>query len=155
MLNLLTGRRRLYVLAFFISVSCAGVTTSLWHREKAKAAEALTQLAGVRAKLTQQQQQLQRIAALDEQHTRRLQNAQNTIADLRRRTESGREQLRVAADCSRGLLAPAGRAGVDDADAPVLARHAEQDYFTLLSDIARAEQMILGLQQYVKEQCRG
>lgn len=153
MINVFNMRQRLCVLAFFLSLLSAGVTASLWQKEKARAGYALAELSAARSQIQQQQQKLQRAAALDEKYTRSLQNAENTIADLRGRIESGHERLRVAAVCPRTLPASASPTGVDDAASPGLTRRAQQDYFTLRHHIARTGQMIQGLQQYVKEQC--
>ncbi|MEN4128694.1 lysis protein [Serratia marcescens] len=151
----LFSRQRGYRLAFFLSVLLSTVIillTFLWQREKSRVKTTEKHLAVMQAQLVSQQQRLQYAARLDEAHTRKLHDAEQNIATLRLRVESGAERLRVAATCpSMPTTATATR--LDDAASPRLTRDAQQAYFSHRKNIARAEQMILGLQQYIREQC--
>lgn len=95
------------------------------------------------------------VAALDTKHTKELTNANAQIDHLRRDVAAG-HRLRVNAACpapTAGLSTAAGTTSVDDAAGPQLTGAAERDYFALRERIVRADAMIKGLQEYVRDVC--
>lgn len=92
------------------------------------------------------------VAALDAKYTKELSDAKKTINDLRRDVDSGAKRLRIAATCP-GVSKATSASGVDDAGSPELTPDARRNYFDHRDGIATADKMILGMQDYIKEQC--
>ncbi|MDT3604176.1 lysis protein [Cronobacter dublinensis] len=91
------------------------------------------------------------VAALDAKYTKELVDARKNIAQLEHDVATGRKRLQLSATCAaRG--AP-GSSGMDDGATPRLTHSAERDYLTLRERIETSRSMILGLQQYITEQC--
>lgn len=90
--------------------------------------------------------------AVDQQHTEELSHARAENDRLRADVAAGGRRLLVKAACP-AVPADPGTAGVADADAAELAADARPDYHALRSQLALSRQMILGLQQYVREVC--
>lgn len=89
---------------------------------------------------------------VDQHHTQELNLANAQILALRRDVDDGRQRLSVRA--TRKPAAPAatsGAAGVADAGSAELAADARSDYFTLRGQLALSKQMILGLQDYIRQ----
>ena len=108
------------------------------------------------ALLTQQNMQ-HHLAALDAQHTKEKNDAENTIAQLRRNVDAGNVRLRIAVakthpTCSNGLPEASGSPSVDDGTVD-LAPEARQAYFDLRSSIVDDQQKIEALQDYAKNVC--
>ena len=91
-------------------------------------------------------------AALDAKYTKELSDAKKTINDLHRDVDSGAKRLRIAATCP-GVSKATSAPGVDDAGSPELTPDARRNYFYHRDGIATADKMILGMQDYIKEQC--
>lgn len=97
------------------------------------------------------------LAQIDARHTEVITHAYNEIDSLRAAVAAG-ERLRVNATCpapAARVPAAAEPARVDDAAGPRLTDAAERDYFALRERIARADAMINGLQEYVRDVCLG
>lgn len=92
------------------------------------------------------------VAALDAKYTKELADAKKTISDLRRDVDSGAKRLRIYATCP-GVSKTTSATGVDDAGAPELTPDARRNYFDHRDGIETADKMILGMQDYIKEQC--
>lgn len=92
------------------------------------------------------------VAALDAKYTKELSDAKKTINDLRRDVDSGAKRLRIAATCP-GVPKATSAPGMDDAGAPELTPDARRNYFDHRNGILTADKMILGMQDYIKEQC--
>jgi len=94
--------------------------------------------------------------AIDQRNTRELTDALTENERLRRAVSDGSGRLHVRAACPAGGSVPAtaGTARVVDAERPELAADARPDYFTLRDQLAVSRQMILGLQQYVRDVCQ-
>ena len=92
------------------------------------------------------------VAALDAKYTKELADAQNTISDLRRDVDSGVKRLRVAATCN-GVRQASTSTGMDVISEPELTGAARRDYFTLRERIETVTKQLIGLQQYVRDQC--
>ena len=97
------------------------------------------------------------VAALDEKHTKELNDEKAKLEKLRADVRTGRVGLRVAATCTpaagTGVPQTTGAPGVVDATSPRLTDAAERDYFTLRTGIETARQQIEGLQDYVRDVC--
>ncbi|WP_336295272.1 lysis protein [Cronobacter dublinensis] len=91
------------------------------------------------------------VAALDAKHTKELADARKNIAQLERDVATGRKRLQLSATCT--AKGGPGASGMDDGAAPRLTNPAERDYLTLRERIETSRSMILGLQQYITEQC--
>jgi len=92
------------------------------------------------------------VAALDAKYTKELSDAKKTINDLRRDVDSGAKRLRIAATCT-GVSEATSATGVDDARAPELTPDARRNYFDHRDEIATADKMIRGMQEYINPQC--
>ncbi|MFK3970200.1 lysis system i-spanin subunit Rz [Pseudomonas sp. NPDC087358] len=89
---------------------------------------------------------------IDQQHTKELNLANAQILDLRRDVDDGRQRLLIRATCRPAPAANAtGTTGVADAGSAELAADARSDYFTLRGQLALSRQMILGLQDYIRQ----
>ncbi|MCF5806476.1 lysis protein, partial [Pseudomonas tremae] len=62
----------------------------------------------------------------------------------------GSYRLRIKAFCP-AMPSAAGTAGLADAGSAELAADARPDYFTLRDELALSRQMILGLQDYIRQ----
>lgn len=90
--------------------------------------------------------------AVDQQHTKELSDARAENDRLRADVAAGGRRLLVKAACP-AVPVDAATAGLAHAGATELAADARPDYHALRSEIALSRQMILGLQQYVREVC--
>jgi prophage endopeptidase len=89
---------------------------------------------------------------LDLKHMQELNRANTEILDLRRDVDDGRKRLSVRATCRPAAHAgTTSAAGVADAGSAELAADARPDYFTLRGQLALSKQMILGLQDYIRQ----
>ncbi|EOC0436261.1 lysis protein [Cronobacter dublinensis] len=91
------------------------------------------------------------VAALDAKYTRDLADAQKNIAQLERDVAAGRKRLQLNVTCPANG-AP-GTTRVDDGASPRLTDAAERDYFVLRKRIETITKQLIGLQQYIREQC--
>lgn len=91
------------------------------------------------------------LASLDRKYTKELSDAKATIDRLRNAVDSGKLRLRLNANCQK--QSTSGSASLDDAASARLTDSAKRDYFTLRNRIEIASKQIIGLQQYVREQC--
>ncbi|MGQ3824262.1 lysis system i-spanin subunit Rz [Pseudomonas alliivorans] len=87
---------------------------------------------------------------LDTQHTKELNRALTKNSDLQRAVAAGIERLRVHATCP-ALSGTTGTASVADAGSAELTTDARSAYFTLRDELARSRQMILALQDYIRQ----
>lgn len=88
---------------------------------------------------------------IDVKRTEELNRAQEQIDALHSDVDAGRQRLSVRATCRPVVSAASSTVGVADADTTELAADARQDYFTLRSQLALSKQMILGLQDYIRQ----
>lgn len=97
------------------------------------------------------------VAALDQKHTKELNDEKKKSDDLRDCVRTGRCGLRVNASCSTpagaGVPQTTGATRMADAAGPRLDDAAERDYFRLRDGIATARQQIAGLQDYIRDVC--
>jgi prophage endopeptidase len=91
--------------------------------------------------------------AIDRNRTQELNDARTEIDTLRLDVADGRQRLRVKATCSATTPDATGAGGLADANTAELAADARPDYFTLRDQLALSRQMILGLQDYVRQVC--
>lgn len=117
--------------------------------QRDKATERLTM---ANATIKDMQIRQREVAALDAKYTKELADAKKTISDLRRDVDSGAKRLRIYATCP-GVSKTTSATGVDDAGAPELTPDARRNYFDHRDGIETADKMILGMQDYIKEQC--
>lgn len=88
---------------------------------------------------------------VDQKNTEELNHALAEIDALRRDVDDGRQRLRIRATCSPAVPATAGGARLADAGTAELAADARPDYFTLVGQLALTRQMVLGLQEYIRD----
>lgn len=88
---------------------------------------------------------------VDKKNTEELNHALAEIDALRRDVDDGRQRLRIRATCSPAVPATAGGARLADAGTAELAADARPDYFTLVGQLALTRQMVLGLQEYIRD----
>ena len=94
--------------------------------------------------------QLEARDQLDTHHTEELSRARSQINTLQLAVADGSYRLRIKAICPAMPGAP-GTAGLADAGSAELAADARSDYFTLRDELALSRQMILGLQDYIRQ----
>ena len=92
------------------------------------------------------------VAALDAKYTKELSDAKKNINNLRRDVDSGAKRLRIAATCT-GVPKATSATSVDDAGSPELTPDARRNYFDHRDGIETVNKMILGMHDYIKEQC--
>ncbi|MBI6732301.1 lysis protein [Pseudomonas amygdali] len=90
---------------------------------------------------------------LDTHHTEELNRARAQINTLQLAVADGSYRLRIKAFCPAmpGTAGTAGTTGLADAGSAELAADARSDYFTLRDELALSRQMILGLQDYIRQ----
>lgn len=97
------------------------------------------------------------VAALDEKHTKELNNEKLKLEKLRADVAAGRVGLRVNATCTPtagiGVSQAPGATSVVDAGAPRLTDAAERDYFTLHAGALTVKKQVEGLQDYIRGVC--
>ncbi|MDM3610282.1 lysis protein [Proteus mirabilis] len=88
---------------------------------------------------------------LDVKHTQELINAKTEISQLRDLSERHPERVYIKANCpkSEGVTT----SGVDDATTARPTDTAIRNYWLLRERIAESEQVILGLQDYIRTEC--
>ncbi|HEI8457028.1 TPA: lysis protein [Proteus mirabilis] len=88
---------------------------------------------------------------LDVKHTQELDNAKTEISRLRDLSERHPERVYIKANCpkSEGVTT----SGVDDATIARPTDTAIRNYWLLRERIVESEQIILGLQNYIREEC--
>ena len=91
--------------------------------------------------------------AIDLQRTQELNHERSENDALRLDVATGRKRLRLNATCSAPAKSATGAGGLDDDGAAELTADARQNYFTLRDQLALSRQMILGLQDYVRQVC--
>ncbi|POR59190.1 lysis system i-spanin subunit Rz [Pseudomonas syringae] len=111
---------------------------------------AITERDGLREAARISGEQLAARDQLDTHHTEELNRARAQINTLQLAVADGRYRLRIKADCPAMPGAP-GTAGLADAGSAELAADARSDYFTLRDELALSRQMILGLQDYIRQ----
>lgn len=158
-------------LAAFVLVALifgAGWMVRGWRADaeisRIKAADALEQKrlsdaateASEKARKTEKDWQA-KLAERDEQHLKEMQNAKQENERLRAAVDAGVVQLRVRAKCPAApasvVRSAAPAPGVDDGGTVELDAGARQHYFALRAGIKRDREMILGLQDYVRDVC--
>ncbi|MEQ4634508.1 lysis protein [Providencia stuartii] len=88
---------------------------------------------------------------LDTKHTQELTNAKTEIDKLRVAAERNPERVYIKASCKKAEGTTA--TGLDDAITARPTDSAIRNYWLLRERIAESEQMIKGLQEYVKKEC--
>ena len=88
---------------------------------------------------------------LDVKHTQELNNAKTEISRLRDLSERHPERVYIKANCSKSEGVTTS--GVDDATTARPTDSAIRNYWLLRERIAESEQMIKGLQDYIKQEC--
>lgn len=88
---------------------------------------------------------------IDVKRTEELNRAQEQIDALHSDVDVGRQRLSVRATCRPVVSAASSAGSVADAGTAELAADARQDYFTLRSQLALSKQMILGLQDHIRQ----
>ncbi|WP_368870761.1 lysis protein [Proteus mirabilis] len=97
------------------------------------------------------QARIERLNQLDTRHTQELVNAKNEINRLRNLSERNPERVYIKAECPKS--ATTSTASMDDATTARPTDSAIRNYWLLRERIAESEQMIKGVQEYIKEEC--
>ncbi|PHM47102.1 lysis protein [Xenorhabdus miraniensis] len=116
------------------------------NRDQATAIQQLTDT------INYQNTHIDMLHEMDAKHTQRLANANAKINELHTASLTHPERVYIQARCPvPKTLAPSG---MDDATPARPTESAIRNYWLLRERIATAEQMILGLQDYIKTECR-
>ncbi|HEK1044411.1 TPA: lysis protein [Proteus mirabilis] len=97
------------------------------------------------------QARVERLNQLDTRHTQELVNAKNEINSLRDLSERHPERVYIKANCPKSESVTTS--GVDDATTARPTDTAIRNYWLLRERIAESEQIILGLQDYIRAEC--
>uniref|UniRef100_UPI00189BD962 lysis system i-spanin subunit Rz n=1 Tax=Proteus mirabilis TaxID=584 RepID=UPI00189BD962 len=84
-------------------------------------------------------------------HTQELVNAKNEISRLRDISERNPERVYIKAECPKSTSN--STASMDDATTARPTDTAIRNYWLLRERITQSEQMILGLQDYIRQEC--
>ncbi|HGN0024290.1 TPA: lysis protein [Proteus mirabilis] len=97
------------------------------------------------------QARIERLNQLDTRHTQELVNAKNEISRLRDISERNPERVYIKAECPKS--ATTSTASMDDATTARPTDTAIRNYWLLRDRITKSEQMIKGLQGYIRIEC--
>ncbi|EQA5332766.1 lysis protein [Proteus mirabilis] len=97
------------------------------------------------------QARIERLNQLDTRHTQELVNAKNEISRLRDISERNPDRVYIKAECPKSTTT--STASMDDATTARPTDTAIRNYWLLRERIAESEQMIKGLQDYIKQEC--
>ncbi|WP_368888209.1 lysis system i-spanin subunit Rz [Proteus columbae] len=97
------------------------------------------------------QVRIERLNQLDTRRIQELVNAKNEISRLRDISERHPERVYIKASCSKNEITPS--TSMDDATTTRPTDTAIRNYWLLRERIAESEQMIKGLQDYVRQEC--
>lgn len=97
------------------------------------------------------QVRIERLNQLDTRHTQELINAKNEISRLRDVSERNPERVYIKAECPKSTSN--STSSMDDATTARPTDTAIRNYWLLRERIAESEQMIKGLQDYVRKEC--
>ncbi|KWS13222.1 lysis protein [Pseudomonas amygdali pv. ulmi] len=111
---------------------------------------AITERDGLREAARIRGEQLAARDQLDTHHTEELNRARAQINTLQLAVADGSYRLHIKAICP-AMPGTAGTTGLADAGSAELAADARSDYFTLRDELALSRQMILGLQDYIRQ----
>ncbi len=96
-------------------------------------------------------ERIDKLNKLDSDHQQELSNAKNEISRLRDISERNPERVYIKAECPKSASNPA--TSMDDATTARPTDTAIRNYWLLRERIAESEQMIKGLQDYVRAEC--
>ncbi|WP_041573853.1 lysis protein [Xenorhabdus nematophila] len=99
-----------------------------------------------------QQERIKHFAELDTKYIQELANATTEISKLRNAANAHPERMYIQARCP--VPKTTASSGMDDAATARPTDAAIRNYWLLRERIATAEQIILGLQEYVRTQCQ-
>ncbi|HGN1799570.1 TPA: lysis protein [Proteus mirabilis] len=97
------------------------------------------------------QARIERLNQLDTRHTQELVNAKNEISRLRDISERNPERVYIKAECPKSTSN--STTSMDDATTARPTDTAIRNYWLLRERIAESEQMIKGLQNYLRAEC--
>ncbi|HGN0305431.1 TPA: lysis protein [Proteus mirabilis] len=100
---------------------------------------------------TDYEQRINSLHELDTKHTTELTNAKAEIDQLRIAAERNPERVYIRASCPKGETN--STSGMDDATTARPTDSAVRNYWLLRNRIAESEQMIKGLQDYIRTEC--
>ncbi|MFB0770206.1 lysis protein [Proteus cibi] len=96
-------------------------------------------------------ERIERLNQLDTRHTQEIVNAKNEISRLRDISERHPERVYIKANCPKSTSNPT--TSMDDATTARPTDTAIRNYWLLRERIAQSEQIILGLQDYIRTEC--
>ena len=100
---------------------------------------------------TDYEQRINSLRELDTKHTTELTNAKAEIDQLRIAAERNPERVYIRASCPKGETN--STSGLDDGTTARPTDSAVRNYWLLRERIAESEQMIKGLQDYIRTEC--
>ncbi|WP_163826637.1 lysis protein [Proteus vulgaris] len=113
--------------------------------------ELTTTLEEQKAINTDYKERIERLNQLDTRHTQELVNAKNEISRLRDISERNPERVYIKAECPKSTSN--STTSMDDATTARPTDTAIRNYWLLRERIAQSEQIIKGLQDYVRQEC--
>lgn len=147
-------REALFPLALCL-LAWLGIDLLLGQRDTARSERdaALFEASGLREAARISGEMLADRDAIDLKRTLELNDERTKNSGLRLAVDAGLSRLRLNATCSTPATPAASAGGVADAATAELTADARQNYFTLRDQLALSRQMILGLQDHVRQVC--
>lgn len=147
---------KLYIVIVIVGIIAGGCVLINTQAEKINTLtennkELTTTLEEQKAINADYQVRIERLNQLDTRHTQELVNAKNEISRLRDISERNPERVYIKAECpkSEGVTT----SGVANATTARPTDTAIRNYWLLRERIAQSEQIILGLQDYIRAEC--
>ncbi|EOA4363620.1 lysis protein [Proteus mirabilis] len=147
---------KLYIVVVMVGIVVGGCVlinaqTKIINILIEKNKELTTTLEEQKAINTEYQVRIERLNQLDTRHTQELVNAKNEISRLRDLSERNPERVYIKAECPKS--ATTSTSSVANATTARPTDTAIRNYWLLRERITQSEQMILGLQDYIRQEC--
>ncbi|WP_446470823.1 lysis protein [Xenorhabdus stockiae] len=139
------------VIALIIASVAAFLYRSGYKKQLGINSDQLTEIQQLTDRINYQNTHIDMLHELDSKHTQELANAKTEIDRLHTASLANPERVYIKAKCP--VPETTTTSGMDDATTARPTDSAVRNYWLLRERIATSEQMILGLQEYVRAQC--
>ncbi|MDC9591793.1 lysis protein [Xenorhabdus sp. XENO-10] len=140
------------VIALIVASVVAYFYRSGYKEQKQVNSDQATEIQQLTDTINYQNTHIEMLHELDNRHTQELAHAKTEIDRLHTASLAHPERVYIKAKCP--VSKAAAPSGMDDADTARPTDTAIRNYWLLREHIATSEQMILGLQEYIKTQCQ-
>ncbi|WP_052189762.1 MULTISPECIES: lysis protein [Xenorhabdus] len=140
------------VIALIIASAAAFLYRSGYKKQLGINSDQITEIQQLTDTIGYQNTHIEMLHELDTKHTQELANAKTEIDKLHAASLAHPERVYIKAACP--VSKASATSGMDDATTARPTDAAVRNYWLLRERIATSEQMILGLQEYIREQCQ-